>query len=148
MPIVKIRPPKEMAEGKLNKIGFSDNYLFIAPKREDRAEIWSVHSLIPNSWHCLCKIEFVEAPYIKYTMSTGGEKIYVLVIGVKDPDRIFHVWLFEVSTNDGAYKTYTLNEDSFDAFDEVYLDNIHIGMVRIRKAIFRCRLWERYSVHV
>uniref|UniRef100_A0A914EKC0 F-box associated domain-containing protein n=1 Tax=Acrobeloides nanus TaxID=290746 RepID=A0A914EKC0_9BILA len=127
MTIVKIRSPKEMLKGKLNKIGFRDHELFVSPTRDDVIEIWSVHCLIPNSWQCLCRIAFVEIPYVKYAMNISGDKIYVLIIGMKDPGDVFRVWLFEVSSLDGTYNSYTLDEDSFQAFDEVYLDNIYIG---------------------
>ena len=83
MSLIKFRAPKEMAKGKLNKIGFRENELFVSPTRDDKIEIWSVHCLIPNSWQCLCRIEFLELPYVKYTMNLNGDKVFVLVIGLK-----------------------------------------------------------------
>ncbi|KAH7731206.1 Protein F56F11.2 [Aphelenchoides avenae] len=116
--------------GWLEKIGFRNQVLYVAPKREDSIEIWAVHRLVPNSWKRLYAQRFIELYYHKYALSYDGNYVFVLVIGHFEAENEPRVTVLRICSVTGAEDRYDLSIESEAEFENVYLDNISLGCGR------------------
>ncbi|VDP24103.1 unnamed protein product [Onchocerca flexuosa] len=94
----------ELCKYRLMKVGFWGDQLYVSPCCNDRIQIWSIHSFIPNSWSKLFDFPLIQLFYSFYTVSPDEPYIYALVVAlfVSLICRIFGLWNSEKKTENGS----------------------------------------------
>ena len=122
----------EVRTTRVKIVGFNDCTLYIAPDKKgvesdnNAIEIYSVHSLIPKSWKLVSSICAREIAVLEFTLSPDGEFIYSLFIGLLKDEDIPTINMIKISTADGEVSIYSLNPESGDDFEQVFIQQVGI----------------------
>ncbi|KAE9551031.1 hypothetical protein FO519_005765 [Halicephalobus sp. NKZ332] len=113
-------------------VGFHDCTFYIAPDKKgsesgsDAIEIYSVHVLVPKSWKLISRIDAREIAVLEFSLSPDGEFIYCLFIGILRDNDIPTINVIKISTTDEEVLVYSLNPESGDTFEQVFIQQVGI----------------------
>uniref|UniRef100_A0A1I7X7G1 RING-type domain-containing protein n=1 Tax=Heterorhabditis bacteriophora TaxID=37862 RepID=A0A1I7X7G1_HETBA len=104
--------------------------IMLKPIRPDSVQVWSLHTLFPNSWRMLFSVEVDQLYYSLPTCSYLHPVVFVLIVAVFKNEELPRVSLFEINRESQESKEYRLDESSGPVFENVPLENAILGCGR------------------
>ncbi|KAK6743721.1 hypothetical protein RB195_010801 [Necator americanus] len=122
-----IRLDNRLAGHRLHRVGIAGNTVYLQPAVPDSVQLWSLHTLFPNSWRQIFCLPVEEVFYTFPTCSYHHPVLYVLVIAIFKGEEYPRISIFQVDRESGESNEYRLAVESGPAFDEVPLENAILG---------------------
>ncbi|KAL6726862.1 hypothetical protein Aduo_008791 [Ancylostoma duodenale] len=122
-----IRLDSRLAGHRLHRVGIAGNTVFLQPTISNSVQLWSLHTLFPNSWRQIFCLPVEEVFYTFPSCSYHHPKLYVLVVAIFKGEQYPRISIFEVDRDSGESAEYRLAVESGPAFDEVPLENAILG---------------------
>ncbi|WKX98299.1 hypothetical protein Q1695_013741 [Nippostrongylus brasiliensis] len=118
-----IRLDSRLAGHRLHRVGIEGNTVFLQPTSSKSVQLWSLHTLFPNSWRQIFCLPVEEVFYTFPSCSYHHPKLFVLVVAIFKNEQYPRISIFEVDRDSGNSKEYRLAEESSAEFDGVPLEN-------------------------
>lgn len=122
-----IRLDSRLAGHRLHRVGITGSTIFLQPTIRDSVELWSLHTLFPNSWHQIFCLPVEEVFYTFPSCSYHSPNLFVLVVAIFKGEQYPRISIFEVNRESGGSNEYRLAVESGPTFDEVPLENAILG---------------------
>lgn len=121
---IKVETCRPLRRTSTKLVGFHGHVLYLSPNEQDVIDVYYVNSLVPKEQYSIFRMECKINEIQEYSMTFDGKYIYCFTIGLFN-DRWQPV-IFKIKSDGKAYNIYTLNDQSFDEFEHVYINNIGI----------------------
>ncbi|XGW17810.1 hypothetical protein V3C99_002422 [Haemonchus contortus] len=122
-----IRLDSRLAGHRLHRVGIAGNTVFLQPTSSNSVQLWSLHTLFPNSWRQIFCLPVKEVFYTFPSCSYHHPKLFVLIVAIFKDEQYPRISIFEVNRESGESKEYRLAVESGPEFDGVPLENAILG---------------------
>ncbi|KJH53073.1 hypothetical protein DICVIV_00758 [Dictyocaulus viviparus] len=122
-----IRLDRRLVGHRLHRVGIAGSTIYLQPTISNSVELWSLHTLFPNSWHQIFCLPVEEVFYTFPSCSYYHPNLFVLVVAIFKLIPNVHDEYFRRENNIQEYQFLRLAVESGAVFDEVPLENAILG---------------------